>query len=278
MDDAPAAANTAADAVLGGEGGRQPVAPELPHRWEGLSGLDLAERLGVPRVAAYDAVASTMDVAHILAAQGAASGTIVLADRQTAGRGRGGRSWVSGTGGGVWMTLIERPVDAATIELWSVRYGVSIARALDPFTPEPVGIKWPNDLYGGSRKLAGILIEARWQDQRPLWVAIGIGINVRTPMEVATATGLRPGSSRLAVLEAVVPALRAAALIVGGLTPAEMEECRRRDIARGRRCREPAAGQVTGIGDRGELLVETADGPRVFRSGSLGLDIDAEGG
>jgi len=162
------------------------------------------------------------------------------------------------------------------VELWSVRHGVHAARALDPYAGDQIRLKWPNDLYIGSGKVAGILIEARWQEQRVLWVAVGIGINVRSPTGVAAPGALEPGTTRLQALTAVVPALRAAAQATGGLTPDELADCTVRDRSRGQCCREPAVGRVVGIGGRGELLVETPLGVRAFRSGSLVLDRDTE--
>jgi BirA family transcriptional regulator, biotin operon repressor / biotin---[acetyl-CoA-carboxylase] ligase len=217
-----------------------------------------------------------MDPAHLLATEGAPAGTLIIADHQTAGRGRAGHTWISPPGSGIWMTLIERPTDSAALELLSIRSGIHSARALDPYTDRPVGIKWPNDLYIGGRKLAGILTEARWQEQQLLWVAVGIGINVRPPAMVTASVGLGPTVDRLAVLGAVVAALRAAARLVGMLNKEEMRECKARDVARGRVCSEPAAGRVVGIGARGELRVRTADGLRAFRTGSLVLDQNAE--
>ncbi len=85
------------------------IANAEPPRWEGLSGEDLADRLGLPGVVVHGSVASTMDPAHLLAAEGAPAGTLVIADHQTAGRGRGGHTWISPPGSGIWMTLIERP-------------------------------------------------------------------------------------------------------------------------------------------------------------------------
>jgi BirA family biotin operon repressor/biotin-[acetyl-CoA-carboxylase] ligase len=168
------------------------------------------------------------------------------------------------------MTLIERPADAGTVELWSVRFGIHAARALDPYATARVGVKWPNDLYVAAGKVAGILVEARWQDQRVLWVAVGIGINVRAPGELFAA-GLRPGTSRLDVLTSIVHALRDAACANGPLTSSEAQEWRDRDITRGRRCTEPAVGRVAGIGARGELLVDVGGATQAFRSGSLVL-------
>jgi BirA family transcriptional regulator, biotin operon repressor / biotin---[acetyl-CoA-carboxylase] ligase len=253
------------------------TAIERPHvQWEGQTGDALARRLSVPHVAVYEDIESTMDVAHGLAAAGAAAGTLVLADRQTAGRGRGGHSWASGAGRGIWMTLVERPRNAAGIEPLSVRCGLRLARALDPYVGDIVGIKWPNDLYVGSGKVGGILIEARWQDQHLLWVAIGVGINVLAPIGVDAAAGLHSGTSRLDVLGAVVSAVLGVASLGATLTAEEQHECARRDIARGRACREPAVGRVVGVGSRGELLVETTRGVQAFLSGSLTFDSGGE--
>jgi BirA family biotin operon repressor/biotin-[acetyl-CoA-carboxylase] ligase len=269
---ADAGASPSASGLQPGVGGSGGVTGHVDARWEGLTGDALAHRLAVPHVAVYDALESTMDVAHSLAAAGAQAGTIVLADRQTAGRGRGGHNWASGARRGIWMTVVERPAQAAAVELLSVRYGLHLARALDPHAAGVVGIKWPNDLYVDAAKIAGILIEARWQDQQILWVAVGVGINVLEPIGVDTAAGLRPGTSRLDVLTAVVPVLRAVASLGATLTAGEQQECASRDIARGRACREPAVGRVLGISDRGELLVDTTQGVRAFRSGSLTFD------
>jgi BirA family transcriptional regulator, biotin operon repressor / biotin---[acetyl-CoA-carboxylase] ligase len=174
------------------------------------------------------------------------------------------------------MTVVERPAHPSGVELLSVRYGLRLAGALDRHAGSVVGIKWPNDLYVGAGKVAGILIEARWQDQRVLWVAIGVGINTVAPAGVDAAAGLRPGTSRLEVLATVMPALRGVASLGPTLTAEEQQQCDARDIARGRVCREPARGRVVGIGCRGELLVDTTHGVQAFRTGSLTFDSGEE--
>jgi BirA family biotin operon repressor/biotin-[acetyl-CoA-carboxylase] ligase len=258
-------------------GGPTPAAPTVDGAgglvaWDGQSAREWAARLGVPRVVLYGEVTSTMDAAHALAAAGAPAGTLVLAERQTAGRGRAGRTWVARRGAGIWMTLVERPLDGSTVEIWALRFGVWAARALDAWADRPVSLKWPNDLYIGPRKIGGILVEARWQDQRIQWAAVGIGLNVHDPVDVAGAGALRPGTSRAAVLEGLVPAVRSAAGIVGPLTEDELCEFAGRDLARGRSCREPAAGRVEGISSSGDLLVATPDGVRPYHTGSLVFD------
>ena len=142
-------------------------------------------------------------------------------------------------GGGLWMTLVERPASPGGIEVLSLRVGLYMAEALDALADERVRLKWPNDLFVGDGKLAGILIEARWRDQRVEWVAIGVGVNVVPAADVQGASGLAAGVSRLQALDAVLPALRA------------------------------AAGVVAGISTTGELMVDTSSGPVACRTGSL---------
>lgn len=218
---------------------------------------------------AYERVASTMDEAHTLGADGAPAGTLVIADAQSAGRGRQGRAWRSAPGAGIWFTLVERPADAAALEVLSIRAGLAIAPGLDAFAPARVRLKWPNDLYVSGRKLGGILIEARWRGERLDWVAIGVGINLRAPPNEPGAIALRDDVSRLDVLGAIVPRLRSAAAMAGSLTFDERAMFEARDIALGRRCVEPVAGRVAGIDARGGLLVETVSGVVQARAGSL---------
>ena len=238
-------------------------------RLDGHDAAALAERLGVPECALFDRVGSTMDLAHAAAQRGAGAGTLILADSQDAGRGRSGNRWASETGHGLWMTLIERPLTARGLDVLSLRLGLYAAEALDGVSNERVRLKWPNDLYAGAGKLGGILVEARWRDQRVEWVAIGFGLNVVAPGNVASAAGLAPGTARLTVLEQVMPALRAAAAVEGPLTDEELARYAARDFTTGRRIVQPAAGVVVGISAAGELVVDTDAGRVACRTGSL---------
>lgn len=228
--------------------------------------------LGLPRVELLESTTSTLDVAHRIAARGAPAGTLVIANEQTSGRGRGGKSWQSLPGDGLWLTLIERPADSSGLGVLSLRVGLAAAEALDRFASEPIRLKWPNDLYVDERKLGGILVEARWREQAVEYVAIGLGVNVKSPRNVQSAAGLEPGTDRLEVLAELVPAVVVAARASGPLQPEEMEEFDARDLARGRKCIEPAVGRVAGITPTGELLVALADSVAPFRSGSLVLE------
>ena len=241
--------------------------------YDGRAAEALVRLLDLPRVEIYDTVTSTLDAAHALAESGAPAGTLVIAEQQTAGRGRSGRSWTSAAGAGIWLTLLERPRDGSAIETLSLRVGLRAARALDRWTSTPVQLKWPNDLYVDGAKLAGVLTEARWREERLEWVAIGLGVNLIAPHDLPAAA-LRANTSRVQVLSELVPALRAAAAATGQLTPREITEFAARDLARGRRCRLPTPGAVAGIDPRGNLLVTTPAGTTACRIGSLVLEED----
>ncbi len=223
--------------------------------------------LGVPAVEVHGRIGSTNDRAHVLADAGAPAMSVVLADTQTAGRGRHGRTWASAAGAGVWVSIILRPADARTTQVLALRTGLALAEALEPLRDGPLRLKWPNDLFAGEGKLAGILIEARWQDERPLWVVVGVGVNVVPPPGVG-AEGL-PGATRLDVLAAVVAAVRTAAAGRGPLTEDERAAWARRDLARGRLIRSPAEGTVVGIDPNGGLQVQHGDVVATFHAGSL---------
>ena len=228
----------------------------------------------MPRVELLETTTSTLDVAHRLAGESAPSGTLIIANEQTAGRGRGGKNWASAPGAGLWLTLIERPTDRSGLDVLSLRVGLAAARALDRFAAEPIRVKWPNDLFIEYGKVAGILVEARWRERSLEWVAVGLGINVRAPEGVPGSAWLEPDTNRIDVLTELVPGLRAAVIQRGALNKDEMEEFAARDLARGRKCLTPALGRVAGITPDGELLVTLADSVAKFRSGSLVLDRD----
>lgn len=242
-------------------------------RFEGLSAASLAELLGLPSVVVFDRIPSTLDVAHELGESGASAGTLVISDEQTAGRGRMRRVWQSEAGAGLWLTFVERPAGDESLGVVALRLALALAPALDGFASSPVQLKWPNDLYVAGKKLAGLLVEARWRGTRLDWLAIGLGINVRAPQGVEAA-GLAPGVQRLNVLRAVVPAVRLAVDAQGDLSADELARFRERDIALGRVSVEPAPGTVVGIAPDGALLVDTGVERVACYAGSLILTSD----
>ncbi|HEX2781462.1 MAG TPA: biotin--[acetyl-CoA-carboxylase] ligase [Gemmatimonadaceae bacterium] len=252
------------------------VRVESSGSWDGMEAVEIAAALRLPGVVAVDSTPSTLDLAHALAADGAPSGTLVLADEQTSGRGRGGKRWTSEPGQGIWLTLVERAVDPGMPGVLALRLGIAAAEALEPLAPATIRVKWPNDLWIGDGKLAGILAEARWRDGVVEWVAVGMGVNVRPPRGVPNASGLRGGVPRLAALARLVPALRDAAARRGALDARELALLEARDLARGREIREPAPGRVEGISGEGALLVRASDGTvSAQRAGSLVFTEDA---
>ena len=127
----------------------------------------------------FDSIDSTNTQAKELAAQGAPHGTILIADHQTGGRGRRGRSFHSPAGTGIYMSLILRP-DCEPTELMHLTCAaaVALAEAVKASTGLDAGIKWTNDLVHGKRKLAGILTELGFTPKGMLdYAIIGIGIN-----------------------------------------------------------------------------------------------------
>jgi BirA family biotin operon repressor/biotin-[acetyl-CoA-carboxylase] ligase len=242
--------------------------------YDGADAAALARRLALPRVILLDETTSTMDDAHALAAEGAAAGTLVLAEAQTRGRGRSGGTWDAVRGSAILCTLIER-VPASALDVLSIRAGISVAVSLEPYAPAPVRLKWPNDIIMHDGKLGGILIETRWRDDAPEWVAIAIGLNVgASPPDVPRAVSLESGASRVDVLAAIIPAMRSAAARQGKLTQPELEEWTQRDWLAGRRISSPARGHVRGIVAGGELLVETDKGLETFRAGTVTVEDD----
>lgn len=240
--------------------------------YDGLDPTALARRWSLPRVLVVVQTTSTMDEAHALAARGAVAGTLVLAHMQSAGRGRTGGAWVSVEGSSVLCTLVERPSGANALDVLSLRVGLGVAAALDAFAPSPVGVKWPNDIIIDGGKVAGILVEARWREGKPEWVALAIGINVTAaPPQQPNARALLPGSARLMVLDRVLPALRFAAAQAGPLTAAELSAWAARDRLAGKEITGPIAGRVRGVLPTGELYLDTPNGEAALRSGSITL-------
>jgi BirA family biotin operon repressor/biotin-[acetyl-CoA-carboxylase] ligase len=146
-----------------------------------------------------DSVGSTQALAFDLAERGAADGTVVVAETQTAGRGRRGRTWVDEPGASLLMSTVVRPgLAARDLPKLSLAAAVAVGEALRALTGLDARLKWPNDVLTHGRKIAGILLESRIGAE-PLVVA-GIGINLRQrsfPPEVAgSATSVALESGR----------------------------------------------------------------------------------
>jgi BirA family biotin operon repressor/biotin-[acetyl-CoA-carboxylase] ligase len=155
-----------------------------------------ATRLGqfAHRILWYEDVSSTNDIASRLAEHGAEEGAVIIADAQSAGRGRQGRTWASPAGAGLYMSILLRPASGA-LALLTIAAGVAVAEAIEAATGLRPTLKWPNDVYLSNRKVAGLLAEANAPtDQDVQYVILGIGINIAPaayPVDVAArATSL----------------------------------------------------------------------------------------
>jgi BirA family biotin operon repressor/biotin-[acetyl-CoA-carboxylase] ligase len=126
----------------------------------------------------FDSTDSTMDRARECAERGLAAGTVITAEKQSAGRGRNGGVWASRQGG-LFCTILERPgIALADYCLPAMLFQAAAARALGIICGKPVWLRWPNDLYIGKRKIAGVMTELAGEGDLINWLAIGIGVNV----------------------------------------------------------------------------------------------------
>ena len=214
---------------------------------------------------------STNDDARSLASGGAGHGTAVLADAQTAGRGRLGRTWESPAGENLYLSIVWRAgLDAIDPPLLALGAGLAVSEALDVFTPTPTAVKWPNDVRYRGRKLAGLLAEAIYRGSRASAVVLGLGVNVRGTVfpdpigAIATSLRIVRGEDigRAVVLKVLLERLDAT---LGQLCAEGFGAVRQRLIDR---CEsigtQVSVGKVTGVGvdldATGALLIRDDSG------------------
>lgn len=130
----------------------------------------------------FESLPSTNDHARTLMEEGK-DNVLVLAESQSAGRGRQGRQWDSPKGTGLYFSLGIRSLEEGLPELLTLRVGLVLARVVEGYIQERVWVKWPNDLWIEGKKAAGILVESRISGNRPEYFVIGVGINMITPPE-----------------------------------------------------------------------------------------------
>lgn len=222
-----------------------------------------------------------------LASVGAASGHICFAEQQTAGKGRRGRAWVSPLACNLYLSLLWRfPRGFASLSGLSLAMGVAVIRALRQHGIVGVGLKWPNDLVSGGKKLGGILIEVSGESEGPIAVVIGLGININMPQENGQDIGqpwtdiARIAPDCLQGRNALAAALLTQLLTVlaeyaeQGLT-AYLPEWRQADALLGEKVALYVGDQVTpgwvqGVDDNGLLLLRLNDGTvKAYASGEV---------
>lgn len=220
---------------------------------------------------------STNDVAMRLGREGFAGGVLVLAEKQTAGRGRFGRRWESTAERGIWMSLLlEPPLPPEQWGRLTTWLAVSAAAAIEAIAPVRCGVKWPNDLQISGRKVAGMLVEigARESDQRPFAVA-GLGVNANHASadfpdelrEIATSIRLAADApvDRSALVARLVEELECRVPFLGSAFDRIIGEATRRSTVLGRwiqvRTQESVlAGEAEALDSEGRLLLRTVGG------------------
>jgi BirA family biotin operon repressor/biotin-[acetyl-CoA-carboxylase] ligase len=266
----------------------------LAHGGEPLDPARIRERLArhvrdhVRSIEAAWSIPSTN--ARLLERANPPSGTseVLLAEYQSAGRGRRGRAWIAPPGGAICLSLSwtfrEVPPDLAAL---SLVIGVCALRVVRELEVQGAALKWPNDLLIGERKLAGVLIELRAESAGPACVVIGIGLNVALGSEfLQRIAEAGTAATDLASAGLVAPSRNAlAAALVSECVPGLMqfereglkpflEEWRAADALRGRAVNVSAPdgtarGVARGIDLHGALVLETPQGLRRFISGDV---------
>jgi BirA family biotin operon repressor/biotin-[acetyl-CoA-carboxylase] ligase len=252
---------------------------------------ELARRGAPPlaRIELHDQIDSTSARMMALAADGAPSGSLCLAERQTAGRGRRGRTWVSPFGAGIALSILWRtPYGPGALGGMSLAAGAAVSEVLAQAGVRKICLKWPNDLLWHGRKLGGLLLEVAGEAEGPSHLVLGVGINLRLPRE-ATRTIDQPWTDLTEVLgEAEIPGRNAlAAALIHGLWAA-LERYGREGLApfrdrwaafdclRGQTLEVLLGDQVItgvhrGIAEDGALLLATAEGIRSFHGGEVSV-------
>ena len=236
------------------------------------------------RVTGGGETGSTNDDARALARASAEKGTVVLASRQVSGRGRLGRTWESPEGGAYFSMVLRPSVSPADASSLALAVAVGIAEGLEALGVG-VTLKWPNDVFLGEGKVAGVLLEMTAEADRVDWVIVGIGVNVRRSSGSVTSA---PGAAYLRdhadvpVYEVVATLLNAIATVyakwdAGGFGSIR-ESYQRRLAMVGSPVRVTgldgavrADGIAIGVDDEGRLLVEAGDGIAAVASGEVTL-------
>lgn len=231
------------------------------------------------RVLSYRRVRSTNEVALQIAHNGAPEGTLVVAESQTAGRGRLGRTWYSPPGVGLWVSLVLRPhMESSKVFQLAICGALAVAEALYQRTHLPVRVKWPNDVLIRGKKLAGVLTETQADGDLVQLVILGIGINVNQGVDdfpedlrdKATSVRAELGRpiSRLNLLQDVLMEFeqRYQKFQERGLTPF-LERWRQLSWILNRRVKVQVGGRkfsglAVDIEDTGALVLEEASGKR----------------
>ena len=262
----------------------------LPQGLKMLTHVDILKHLGEDAHAWKDRLtvlfSTTSTNAEVLSQYSSRSDhCVVVAEHQTQGRGRRGRTWVSPVGANIYFSMsVEFESGVAAVEGLSLVVGLSLLRALDSLGCAGVGLKWPNDLLVDGKKIAGVLLEMTGDVTGPCNVVIGIGLNVKMPQSFALDIGqpytdlcahMRDAPDRNRVVATMIKHLDAALEIfrAEGFEPFR-QEWEARDVYSG--CmvelsagRSSLQGRVAGLTSAVGLRLDTVDGEKVVTGGEI---------
>lgn len=224
-------------------------------------------------------VDSTNNVAQILAEEGYPEGTVIITEKQTAGKGRRGKAWMSSIGTGIWTSILLKPAippsEAAKLTLIA---GLSVCKAVRQETGLAAGIKWPNDVWVNGKKICGILTEMNAEMEQIHSIVVGIGINVNMVefpselCEIATSLRIESGHnfSRKKILQTMLLEFEKAyeIFIVRRDFEAFYQEYKKNCITIGQEVQvisnNPFYGKAVDLNEKGELIIEKENGERVI--------------
>lgn len=236
----------------------------------------------------FDTIDSTNTKAQELAEKGYPSGTLVVADKQESGKGRRGRSWVSPSGTGIFMTLMIKPdINPNNASMLTLVAALAVAKAITSVTGEEAMIKWPNDIVVNSKKVCGILTEMNAQFDYINHIVVGIGINVHNesfPEEIsqmASSLMIEAGGKRFHRAQIIAETMSyfeqyydtflktqdLSALV------REYDELlvNRNKSVRVLDPKEPFDGKAMGITPKGELIVDRWESRKLVSSGEVSV-------
>ena len=236
----------------------------------------------------FDTIDSTNTKAQELAEKGYPSGTLVVADKQESGKGRRGRSWVSPSGTGIFMTLMIKPdINPNNASMLTLVASLAVAKAITSVTGEEALIKWPNDIVINGKKVCGILTEMNAQFDYINHIVVGIGINVHNesfPEEIsqmASSLMIEAGGKRFHRAQIIAETMSyfeqyydtflktqdLSALV------REYDELlvNRNKSVRVLDPKEPFDGKAMGITPKGELIVDTWESRKLVSSGEVSV-------
>ncbi len=222
----------------------------------------------------FPVIGSTNAMAQNMADAGYDEGLVILADEQTAGRGRHGRAWIAPPGSSVLMSVLLRPsLPVEQVNYLTMIVALAAVEAIETVAGLPAGLKWPNDLVIQDRKVGGVLTESTFIGDRLSYVVVGLGLNINfDPAQIPgippTATSLmvacgRP-LDRVVLIRAILEGVerRYQALLAGHSSYSDWV-CRLTTLGRRVRVKTPTAiveGVAAEAGPEGHLIIRQEDG------------------